>query len=205
MNQLNHNKTFHTITAIILVGGESTRMGTNKALLQLNGKTLIEHTIELMQNCFQKVILVTNQHEQFQFMNINCYEDIYKDCGPLAGIHSGLFHSTTENNFVIACDYPYITREVINILIQKQTEKQITIPAIGKKIHPLCGIYSRSCLPAIEKILSSKNEIKRHTSVMALIDALGAEVIELNTFFSNECLEKTFLNLNTHQELKKIV
>ncbi len=92
---------YSDITGIILAGGKSTRMGENKSLLSLNGKTVIERVVDLMKSIFKEVILITNTPEEYDFIKIPKYKDIFEYKGPLAGIHSGLTHSNTEKKL---CD-----------------------------------------------------------------------------------------------------
>src|SRR6266496_3170841 len=99
---------YNDITGIILAGGKSSRMGTNKAFLRLGNKYVIEILADLMKNIFSKMILITNEPALYKFLKIDIYEDIYKNKGPLGGIHSGLVNSQTEKNFVLSCDIPFI-------------------------------------------------------------------------------------------------
>ena len=80
-------------TAIILSGGKSSRMGTNKSHLKINGKSLIERTVELCRSIFDESIIITNDIEEYVSLKIKCYKDIYPNFGPLSGIHSGLVNS----------------------------------------------------------------------------------------------------------------
>jgi len=84
---------YDDITAIILSGGKSTRMGTNKSLLKIDDKTIIERLRDLLQNIFEDVILITNDPDDYQFLGLPIYEDVFRHRGPLAGIHSGLKNS----------------------------------------------------------------------------------------------------------------
>ena len=104
---------YNNITGIILSGGTSSRMGENKALLQLGKKKVIEHITDLMCSIFANVILITNTPNEYEFLNLPMYEDIFKVGGPLAGIHSGLVNSKTEENFILSCDMPLMRADII--------------------------------------------------------------------------------------------
>ena len=194
------------ITGIILSGGKSTRMGQNKALMKINDKTVIEHVKDLMQNIFSKVILITNTPDEYTFLGMKMYQDIYTQMGPLAGIHSGLTYSSTDNNFVISCDTPLMTQEMINYLIEYKTNMPITIAKADGYIQQLCGVYNKSVLPIATSILSSQlndegrnNEPKkRGCKVLGLIDIVGAEIIdaELLPFYKKD----TFFNMNKRDD-----
>ncbi len=71
------------------------------------------------------------------------YEDIYKQRGPIAGIHSGLLNSTTDNNFIISCDIPLMTHEIIQYIIEYKTEYPITVCKVDGYIQQLAGKYSK--------------------------------------------------------------
>ncbi len=90
---------YNDITGIILAGGKSKRMGINKALLKIGDKTIIERTAGLMQGLFNRVLLITNSPNEYMFLGLEIYEDIYKNIGPLAGIHSGLVYSNYRKKF----------------------------------------------------------------------------------------------------------
>lgn len=95
---------YRDVTGIILAGGRSTRMGENKALLKIGNLAAIERVRNFMQSLFKNVILITKLPAEFSFLGLDIYEDVYKNMGPLAGIHSGLLNSKAEKNFILSCD-----------------------------------------------------------------------------------------------------
>ena len=201
---------YKDITGIILSGGKSTRMGENKSLLKLGDKTVIEHTLQLMQSLFSEVILITNSPDEYQFLNIPMFEDIYRYRGPLAGIHSGLINSKTDDNFIISCDIPLITSEIIEYIVDFNTTHPITVCRADGYIQQLAGKYSKSLLPEIENLLKieddetrDSNQKKRKCKVHLLLNLVGAEIIvaEELDFYS----EGLFLNMNRPEDYKDIV
>ena len=197
---------YDDITAIILSGGKSTRMGRNKSLLKFGDKTIIERVRDLMLKLFHEVILITNEPDEYKFLDLPVFEDVFKHKGPLAGIHSGLMHSSTKINFVISCDLPLMTKEMINYLIEYKTDKLITIAKADGFIQQLAGKYSKECLPTAEKILkevvSNENrdvvQKKRKCNVLSLIDIVGAEIISAESLpFYNEDL---YFNMNRTED-----
>jgi len=197
---------YDDITAIILAGGKSTRMGTNKSFLKIGDKTIIERLIDLLQSMFKDVILITNEPDDYKFLGLPIYEDIFRHRGPLAGIHSGLKNSKTNLNFIISCDLPFMTREMINYLIKYKTDKLITVAKADGFIQQLAGKYSRKCLSTSEKILkeATMNENrdnvqkKRKCNVLSLIDLVGAEIISAESLpFYNKDL---YFNMNRTED-----
>ena len=201
---------YKNITGIILSGGKSIRMGENKSLMKLGDRTVIEHTLLLMQSLFSEVMLITNRPDEYKFLNIPLFEDVYKYRGPLAGIHSGLLNSTTEENFVISCDIPLITKEIIEYIIKYDTPHPITVCRADGYIQQLAGKYSKSLTPKIEALLKieedetrDSNQKKRKCKVHSLLDLVGTEIIEAKDldFYS----DGIFLNMNRQEDYQKIL
>ncbi len=200
---MNINK---NITGIILSGGKSSRMGSNKSLLKLGDKTLIERAVDLMRGCFEKNILITNEPQLYEFLDVEMYEDIIPNLGPLSGIHSGLVNSKTEKNFVISCDMPMMKREIVNYIASFNSGKEIIIPFDGKKIQQLCGVYSKNFTESAAKILNGEllnNSFKsKKKSVYDLLEQIGCEKVDVSklTYFNSYI----FLNINDPDDYKKV-
>ncbi len=147
---------YNDITGVILAGGKSKRMGENKALLKIGGITIIEHLTLLLKSIFHKVIIITNDPGEYSFLEVDLFPDVYINKGPLAGIHSALIHSSTETNFILSCDIPFITAEVIEEIINYKTAYPITVVKADGFVQQLAGFYNKK--------LSSKSRraIKQH-------------------------------------------
>ena len=194
------------ITGIILSGGKSLRMGVNKSLLKIGNKSVIEITVDLMKSLFDNNILSTNTPEEYEFLKLSMIEDVFKDAGPLAGIHSALLKSNTDKNFVISCDVPLINREMIEYIIDFQTDSKIIISSAAGFLQPLVGIYHKKLLPEIEKILtinSVESTKPSHKSLHKLIESAGAEITDPTSlpFYSDEL----FFNLNNKKDYEFIL
>src|SRR5690242_9357236 len=116
------------ITAVILAGGRSSRMGSNKALLPYRGGRFIEAIHRQLQDLFDEVLLVTNTPEQYAFLPCRKVPDIFPGLGALAGLHAGLHHAATPHIFAVACDMPYLNDTLIRKLAQMPTEADVVIP-----------------------------------------------------------------------------
>ena len=194
---------YNDITGIILSGGKSKRMGVNKSLLKIGNKSLIEIIHEIIVDLFEEIILSTNESQLYEFLKLKSYKDIYPNKGPLSGIHSGLINSKTDKNFVVSCDMPFMTSEMIEYLVDYKCNKPIVVAKADGFIQQLCGLYDKSCLPIIKKILSEDSESenrnvqqqKRGCKVLELINKAGAEIINAETLpFYNKDL---FFNMNS--------
>lgn len=191
------------IKGIILCGGKSSRMQTNKALLKLGNKTVIEIILDEMRKVFDEVIISANDCDDFSFLNLPMIKDSFTDRGPLSGIYSALQYSNTQKNFITTCDLPFIESEMIEYLIKTDSEKDIIIPAINSRPERLFGVYKKSVLNIIEEIFKASVQDKSvKGSVYELHNKAEVESIEINNLsFYNESL---FLNMNTPEDYEKV-
>ncbi len=201
---------YSDVTGIILAGGRSTRMGTNKALLTFKGRTVIEAVADLMKSLFDKVILITNTPEEYKFLHLPLFKDIYEYKGPLAGIHSGLVHSNTKQNFVISCDIPLMKKEMIEFIVDYRTNKPITVSRANGFIQQLAGRYSKAVLPEAENTLKNyetelrdPSQKKRKCKLLSLLEIVGVEIINAEELDIYE--EFLFFNMNRPEDYEKIV
>lgn len=197
---------YKDITGIILSGGKSSRLGRDKSFIKFGDRTLIEITVSLMKSVFENVIISTNSPNEYLFLNCHLVKDKYKNAGPLAGIYSALLNSKSEKNFIISCDVPLMTKQMIEYFIKYDSNKDIIISKASGYVQPLVGIYKQSVLPIILKLLNQPvnqcNEIKKNISLHSLIKLANTEIIDITSlpFYT----EELFFNLNTHEDLKKL-
>jgi molybdopterin-guanine dinucleotide biosynthesis protein A len=182
------------IDAVILVGGENRRFnGEQKSLALLNGKSLLDHQLEVLQPLFPNVILVTNKPKEFdRYKHVKITSDIITAKGPLGGIHAGLSNTEKKYIFVFAGDMPFITKEIILQQIQFtfNTPYEAIIPKTSKGIEPLHGIYSRKIIRKLQLLLRKPNV----PPVREIFDGI-------NTFYWNRTYNQSFININTQDEL----
>lgn len=201
---------YYDVTGIVLSGGKSMRMGVNKSFLTLGGKTFIERITDLMKTLFDKVILISNTPDEYMFLNIPVCKDIYKDKGPLAGIHSGLKNSSTLRNFIISCDIPLMTKEMIEYIVNFKTEKLLTICKAHGFLQPFAGLYNKSLLKDIENIINRNSDFVNHTNelsrkqceIMSFIKSIETEILDPEIV--NGFSENIFMNINTPEEFDKL-
>ncbi|MBX2991064.1 MAG: molybdenum cofactor guanylyltransferase [Bacteroidetes bacterium] len=141
------------LVGCVLAGGKSTRMGSDKALLKFGSVTLIERSVAVLKSVFPSVVISSDRVAELDFPGIPVLPDIRKDCGPLGGIHAALTHTKADCLFVLACDMPFVSPDLIRYLISSDPDADAVVPSSGGRVHPLCGLYSRNGLPAIERAL----------------------------------------------------
>lgn len=195
------------ITAIILCGGKSERMGVDKGLLKINGKTFIENLLSMASQVFDKILLSANDSAAYSFLSVQIVRDLLKNAGPLGGIHAGLQKSTTEKNFIITCDMPFIRPELIFYLSDYLTSSKILLPQADGRVQFLCGIYSKNILPELEDHLVNEHlpetaGKKSGLSVKNLLAKLDVETIniEKESFYNKDL----FFNMNSPEDYEYV-
>lgn len=182
------------ITGIILAGGKSSRMGTDKGFLILNDKLFIQYSIDALKPLVSELIIVSDNPD-YDMLGLKRVIDITKDAGPVSGIYSGLEASSNEYNLILSCDIPLITSEVLEKLIDAYDESSEIIQVESKgKTMPLIALYKTQV----------KDKFKRYLEQ----DERRLRVVIKACKFKNVALEGkdqiSTLNVNTKEELKQI-
>lgn len=184
------------ITGAILAGGKSSRMQCNKALLQIDGVPLIQMVARTLQEVFSPLILIANHDNEYTFLALQTYHDIFSRCGPLAGIHAALTHAKTDSVFVAPCDVPFLSASLVHCVVRQKVHNQVTVLVGGNSLQPLCGLYHRSCLPVIERHLR-----RGQHSVHACLRDLTTTLISPGT----EELSRALTNVNTPADYQQVL
>lgn len=182
---------------IILAGGKSSRMGTNKAFLKINQQPNIERVTAELKKLVADIVLVSNQPDAYQYLHLNTVTDEFPGQGPLAGIHAGLKASVYEQNLVVACDMPFISVEVATILLGLAKDYDAVIPVINGKQQPLFAVYHKGILQEIEKCIERNNLRMKH-----LLESLNVLYVSEGDFqaYSSASLDRIFFNMNHPEE-----
>jgi len=142
-------------TAIILAGGSSGRMGTDKSMLPINGQPMIERICQQLRGTFSQILISANEAERFAFLGFEIIPDRIPGQGPLMGIASALKVSANEVNFVVACDIPYIDLTYVRRMLAKAKIVDLVIPTTSDgKYEPLFAVYRKSALGVINEVLT---------------------------------------------------
>lgn len=200
-------------SAVVLAGGRGRRMGmVEKALLEFEGKTIIERLLESLFQVVDEVILSVrdkNQEEEFRpvlkkFLarEISFCFDTLEDAGPLEGIRAGLLESRAEYSFVCAGDMPFVNSRVVALLFEKAIGHDAALPKRENgKFEPLHAVYSKKMIPEIEKAFE-KGRCSVLTPVFEMKDVVFVKVSEIREIDSEL---KTFANINTVDEMQRII
>lgn len=178
-------------TAIIMAGGDSSRMGVDKSMLQIKDRPIIEHIRDQLRGTFEKILISTNDVEKYSFLGCDCVQDRIPGQGPLMGIACALEKSENEHNFVVACDIPHIDIRFVRKMLGEARTTDMVIPTKENGKHePLFAIYNKSALKGINQALSSGKR-----KISDAFDYCNVRYINLGA--------KQLVNLNTLQEYEE--
>jgi FdhD protein len=188
------------VTAVILAGGTSRRMGSNKALLKMNNTALIESVYQTLAMLFHEVLIVTNTPEEYTFIPCRKVADIYPGAGSIAGLHAGLAASVTERIFVSACDMPYLNPDVIRLLCDFAPNADAVVPLNNDGLRePLHAVYATSVLDEVQRAIERDDK-----SILNLLDRIGTTLVAHENYCAIPDAEKSFCNVNTPEEFNRI-
>ena len=186
------------LTAFILAGGHSRRMGRDKAFLELGGRSLLDRAMEVAGAICPTVRIVAPQQK---FLTIaRTIEDVFPDCGPLGGIHAALTSTSTELNLFLAVDLPFVEKDFLAYLVTQasQVSALVTVPQAAKGLQPLCAVYRRDFREAAERALK-----KKKNKIDTLFGEVETRVIAEPEIVRMGFSAKMFQNLNTPEEFAK--
>lgn len=181
----------------ILTGGKSSRMGADKALLDFGGLTLLERALAVMRQTCSNLAIVGDPAKFAAYGTV--VQDVYPGCGPLAGIHAALRHSSAELNLVLAVDMPFVSSDLVAFLLAaaNETNAIVTVPRTARGFQPLCAVYRRSFAAAAEEALRAGKY-----KVDALFSAVAVRIIEESELAAAGFSDRVFSNVNTPEDLR---
>jgi molybdenum cofactor guanylyltransferase len=186
------------VTGVILAGGQSRRMGRDKAFLPFGKGLLIERVIEVVQQVIEDVILITNTPEQYQHFGLPMFSDVIPQAGSLGGIYTGLVSAKTPHSLCLACDMPFVKPEFLRLLCDTAAEADVVIPRNAEDFQPLCAVYSQVCRePIRQKIEASRLKIT------GFFDQVRVRIIEGELLARYDPHDILFFNANTPEEYAK--
>src|SRR5260370_31000989 len=146
------------VTAFILAGGKSTRMGADKAFIELDGRTLLARALELVRSVTPEVRIVGDPGKFAPYAPV--VEDVFRGCGPLGGIHAALRASQTELNLILAVDVPFVSPALLQYLTKRARDSAatVTVAQAGGGWQPLCAVYRREFADAAEQSLRADSD-----------------------------------------------
>ena len=177
-----------TVCGLVLAGGQSKRMGTDKALLILNGQTVIERVVQSLASVSDELPLVVNEPSRYKFLNLPTVTDQVPNGGPLMALYSGLVHTSASWCLATACDAPLLQPQLLKHLLEYRGSVDAVLPFIN--IQPFPGLYSKTCITILECLLTKGRSAARDI-------ARACKVITVN----EESIRKLDPDLKSFQDL----
>ena len=191
--------------SIILAGGQSRRMGQNKALLRLEpgGPTLIERVLAAVAP-FGPIVLVTNTPETYAFLGLPMVPDAAGGQGPLAGLAAGLAATPAAYNFVLACDMPRLQPALLAAMAGRPRDYDVLVPRWTapdgtEQLETLHAIYSRACGPALAACLAAGQR-----RMISFYPAVRVRYLDEPELRAVDPQLQSFRNLNTPAEVTEL-
>ena len=191
------------MTAIVLAGGKSLRLGRSKALEVIGGKSLIERVVERLEPVANQLLIVTSQEQPDLPVTVKAEVliDVYPGKGPLGGIYTGLVSSRSSQSIVVACDMPFLNTELLRYMIELSGDFDAVVPRLANgMIEPLHAVYSKNCL-GIMKIRLENNEL----GITPFLNQLRVRYIEEAECQRFDPQLLTFFNINRQADLERAI
>ncbi len=187
------------VTCAVLAGGQSRRMGVDKAFLELGGRPLIQWTLEALAGIGQEIIIIANDRQRYAGLGVRVEPDILPGYGALGGIYTALARASCARVLVVACDMPFLSRPLLRYLVGLSSQFDAVVPRLPDGVEPLHAVYTKACLDPIRRALARGE--KRIISFFADICLRYVEPAEIAVFDPEF---RSFMNLNTPADLEAI-
>jgi molybdopterin-guanine dinucleotide biosynthesis protein A len=187
------------VTALILCGGKSRRMGRNKALLPFEGTTMVAHIVNTVSNLFNETLVVANEVETYEDLGVDVVKDILPYRGPLGGILSGLLVSSNHHVCVVPCDMPLIDRKLLRAMTIERHGTDVVVLEHRNGVEPLLGLYSKNCVKSLEESLFAEN-----LNMQDLLTGLKAKTFKISELDNSDILPPYF-NVDTPADYSRLI
>ena len=184
------------LTVAIQSGGKSSRMGTDKAFVLIDGRPMIEVVRAAVEGLGDETILITNKPEQYAHLGLPMFGDLYPETGPLGGIYTALHHATHPHVLTVACDMPWLNRPLLEYMIALRETADVVVPRWDKFPEPLHAVYSKACLEPIREKLEAN--MLKITAFYGRVKVRFVDRAEIEQFDPDG---RSFVNVNTLDEL----
>ena len=189
------------LTVCIQAGGQSSRMGEDKALKIFLGRPLIQRVADRLTPIADEIIVTTNRPDDYRFLNLRLFSDIKPERGALGGLYTAIASATHPIVAVVACDMPFASPRLIEAMskLLVKEEADVVIAKSEGGYEPLHAVYRReACLPAIEKSIDADQ-----WKVIAWFPQVKVRVLTMDEITSADPEGLAFWNVNTPEEFAK--
>ncbi|MDT8318741.1 MAG: molybdenum cofactor guanylyltransferase [bacterium] len=192
---------FKNVTGVLLAGGESRRMGRDKAGIELDGVTTAKRTIDAFRPLFADIFAVSKKTGRFADLDCREVADVFDEMGAMVGVLTALGEANTEYIFVAACDMPFIDRHVVELIVARGAGFKAALPLISGKGDPLHALYSRDCYEAMLDFMKKEGK-----SLNRFIESLPSDEVRYVSEDEIRAVDPgalSLFNMNTPEDLEK--
>jgi molybdopterin-guanine dinucleotide biosynthesis protein A len=187
------------ITTVIMAGGKSSRMGTDKSFVPILGKPMIEHVLDRVQGIGTLEIIISNNPENYAYLGLPIYQDLHPDLGPLGGLHAALHYAHQAYILIVACDMPWLNRSLLEYLVSLRDSADAIVPRWDRYPEPLHAVYSKSCLLPVEKKLQAHS-----LKLISFYPDISVNFIGKREIEKYDPFGRSFKNVNTPEDLNNL-
>jgi len=199
-----HNKAerqlLEGVTGFILLGGKSSRYGSNKAFVEIEGVRLVDRVARVMKSIFHRIVLLTNTPEEYAYLQTPMVEDLIKGFGPMGGIYTGLMTLSDEVGFFVACDMPFLSESLIRHMVDVRDDFDVVVPRMDWMLEPLHALYSKKCLPVIRETIRQDQH-----QILKCFAELRVRFVDEEELRLWDPELRSFFNINKPQDLPRQV
>jgi molybdenum cofactor guanylyltransferase len=187
------------VSALVLAGGKSRRLGVDKALISLGGseESLLASAVITLRKVADEVVVVIGKGERPE-VGARLVRDVYPGKGSLGGVYSGLLACRYEYGVVVACDMPFLNVELLSYMVSLPRDYDVLIPRLGNVLEPLHAIYAKACLPYMKDLLD-----RDHLKIIDFFDKVRVRYVEATEIDKLDPRRLSFFNVNTPEQLAK--
>lgn len=186
------------VAGVILAGGKSRRMGTDKAFLTVGREAMIENVAMELKKVFKELLISGGEEETGVRLGLKVVPDLIKGWGPLSGIHASLLAARSRKCLVVPCDMPFLSADLARIMAELSQGYDVTVPQHGDYLQPLFAVYDKNCIPAVEEALRNG----RH-KVVDFYPRVRVKYVSETLLRAAADIDTVFFNVNTPLDLEK--
>ena len=186
------------VTGFILLGGKSSRYGSNKAFVEIEGVRLVDRVARVMKSIFHRIVLLTNTPEEYAYLQMPMVEDLIKGLGPMGGIYTGLMTLPGEVGFFVACDMPFLSESLIRHMVDVRDDFDVVVPRMDWMLEPLHALYSKKSLPVIREAIRQDQH-----QILKCFAELRVRYIDEEELRLWDPKLRSFFNINKPQDLPR--
>lgn len=185
------------VTGVVLAGGRSTRMGTNKAVLDVGGVRLIDGAVATLRGIFREVLIIANDPAPYAGLGLRVVPDLVPEKGSLGGLYTGVAAASYPHAFCMACDMPFANPALIRFLADLAEGQDAVVPRTREGVQPLHAVYGRGCLPVMRRQIEADR-----LKIDGILEGLRVRYVDEEELRPYDPELLSFWNLNTRDELE---